>query len=207
MYVCHMIGRGIYRKFRPATSSSFLPSYAQGMDAVEQIQEDSERAIEPLIPAVTERELSEYQNKVAAAAGPGGKFNEKRRMRYLAERQKGTPHLTACRRADISPTTYDRYSTAVGQVWKDAVRYARDESMDPIRAVRRAKAMEGEPWAVRAEIGNGEDGRVHGGNIGTQVNVGAVVVGGQEGVTAALGGLLEKLRAREGAIETEAVES
>jgi hypothetical protein len=137
------------------------------------------------------------------AAGPGGKFNEKRRRAYLEHRRQGVPHLTALRKQDvsISPSTYDRYSAAVGDEWKKAVAYARDESMDPIRAVRRAAALEAQPWAVRAEIGNGEDGSrnaaVRGGDT---VNI-LAISGGADGVLAGLAGLVDRLRERERTLE------
>lgn len=181
---------------------------------VASIQEDSERADVSLYPEpVTDKELSVYESAKLGAVGPGGKFDEARRMRYLEERRRGTPHLTAVRRAGISPSTYDRYSAAAGDQWKEAVRYARDESLDPIRAVRRAAALDREPWAVRAEIGNGADAKAGGAaaSIGTQVNVGAVVVGGAAGIEGALGGLIGRLREREaaltdGVIDAEVIE-
>jgi hypothetical protein len=146
-----------------------------------------------------------WEQAKASAISPGGKFNEKRRAIYLEERRQGTPHLTALRRADISPSTHDRYSAAIGQQWKNTVRYAVEEGLDPIRAVRRAAALEGEPWAVRAEIGDGRaaSGGASGGEGpagSTTVNIGAVVVGGEAGVAGALHGILDRLRERERAI-------
>lgn len=140
---------------------------------------------------------TEYQRKLRMVAAPGAKFNEERRTKYLAERQKGTPHYIACRRAGVSPTTVERYRTAAGPAWGEAVRLAHEEGLDPIRAVRRAAAMEGEPWAVRAEIGDGRVARPEGGASGGTVNIGTVVVGGEAGVAGALGQLLDRLRERE----------
>jgi uncharacterized protein YidB (DUF937 family) len=57
--------------------------------------------------------------------------------------------------------------------------------------------MEGEPWAVRAEIGDGRVARPEGGASGGTVNIGTVVVGGEAGVAGALGQLLDRLRERE----------
>jgi hypothetical protein len=149
-----------------------------------------------VVPFVGEK-INHWEVQKEAAAGPRGKFNEERRAVYLEERRQGTPHLTAVRRAGISPATYDRYSAAVGQQWVNTVRYAKEEGLDPIRAVRRAAALEGEPWAVRAEIGDGRAARPEGGASGGTVNIGTVVVGGASGVSGALGGLIDRLRARE----------
>jgi hypothetical protein len=134
-----------------------------------------------VVPFVGEK-INHWEVQKEAAAGPRGKFNEERRAVYLEERRQGTPHLTAVRRAGISPATYDRYSAAVGQQWVNTVRYAKEE---------------GEPWAVRAEIGDGRAARPEGGASGGTVNIGTVVVGGASGVSGALGGLIDRLRARE----------
>lgn len=155
------------------------------------------------MPVVSEELTMWEQQKEAVLRG---KFDERRRAVYLEERRKGTPHLTAVRKAGISPSTYDRYSAAVGQQWQAAVRYAKEEGLDPIRAVRRAAALEGEPWAVRAEIGEGRAGggaSADGGPAGGGTTVNVVVVGGESGVTAALGGLLERLRERERELGSE----
>lgn len=162
-----------------------------------------ETALVP-VPLPTTHSVRYLHNKTQAMQG---KFNAERRAIYLRERRDGTPHLTAVRRAGISPATYDRYSAAVGQQWKNTVRYATEEGLDPIRAVRRAAALEGEPWAVRAEIGDGR-AAARGGALGedgpagaTTVNIGAVVVGGEAGVTGSLHGILDRLRERERELE------
>lgn len=139
-----------------------------------------------------------------AAAGPRGKFNEERRKVYLRERAAGTPHSTAARRAGVAPVTVERYSAAVGMAWTGAVRAAVEESLDPIRAVRRGAALAGEPWAVRAEIGDGRAARPEAAAAGPGVvNIGTVVVGGADGVSGALGEVLERLRDRRAALSAD----
>ena len=55
--------------------------------------------------AVVPYERDSYEARLDAARRGTGKFNEERRTKYLAERQKGTPHYIACRRAGVSPVT------------------------------------------------------------------------------------------------------
>lgn len=157
-----------------------------------------------------------WEEQKAASAGPGGKFDADRRRWYLELRIAGRPHLTALRTIDISSSTYDRYSAAVGAPWQAQVRAAREESLDPIREVRREAALAREPWAVDREIGKGRDRGgeedPQAGKNGTTVNVGVVggavgvgisVEGGAQGVDTALDSVLARLRER----KAEAVES
>ena len=104
--------------------------------------------------------------------------------------------------------TVERYSAAVGMAWTGAVRAAVEESLDPIRAVRRGAALAGDPWAVRAEIGDGRAARPEAGPSGGVVNIGTVVVGGADGVSGALGEVLDRLRDRRAALgaDTDAEE-
>jgi hypothetical protein len=169
-------------------------------------ESDRETAVVPYVTNGTYRGGAVWAQKKAAAAGPNGKFNEERRAKYLRERADGTPHSTACRRAGVAPVTVERYSAAVGLAWTGAVRAAVEESLDPIRAVRRGAALAGEPWAVRAEIGDGRAARAPAEGGGNTVNIGTVVLGGADGVSGALGEVLERLRERQAALGDNANE-
>lgn len=101
--------------------------------------------------------------------------------------------------AGVNPATVERFARGMGEAWREQVRAAEAESVEPVEDVLRKAALAGEPWAVRLVLGRMGHKRWRD-DVQRHEVKGIVahveVTGGEAGVDAALLDLVGKLSER-----------